>query len=513
MFTTLRNSTRLLQIAMVLARHDALFVLEETRVAPLVTALTRLLRKPHGNLRKGQRLAEALTELGPSFIKLGQALSTRPDLVGDTLASDLAGLQDNIPPFPTTQAKAIIEADFGKPASALFASFQDTPIAAASIAQVHYATTHDERDVAVKILRPGIAQAFQRDVNVFYWLAGLMERTLSSTRRLQPREMVRTLAESVALELDLRYEAAAAAELKENTKDDVGFYVPTIDWDLTSGRVLTSERIYGIPVSDMEALRREGYDFDALATFAARAFFNQVFRDGFFHADPHPGNLFILHDGTIAVVDFGIMGRMARRDKIFLAEVLRGFLFGDFERVADIHFRYGVVPPHKSKEHFAQACRAIAGPILNKPLNEISVARLLSQLFTVSSQFEMQLQPQLLLLQKTMMLTEGVGRSFKPDINMWKLAEPLIIEWAEKNLSVRSEARYALRQSALRLRHLPEVLDTLESALHKVSDGTVRLDEESLRALKKRGGSLQATVALMGGTALITAFLVWIILG
>lgn len=469
MLTPFRHTTRLLHIAFVLARHDALFVLEETRVAPLIAGFTRLVRKPHKGQRKGERLAAALTELGPSFIKLGQALSTRSDLVGDEMAQDLASLQDRIPPFPTRIAKATIEEAFGATIESLFTHFDDTPIAAASIAQVHYATTKDGREVAVKILRPGIEQAFQRDIDLFHWLARLLEKNRPAARRMKPREMVATLAESVALELDLRYEAAACAELKENTKDDAGFYVPAVDWNLTSGRVLTSERIYGVPASDVETLRREGYDFDKIVENAARTFFHQVFRDGFFHADPHPGNVFILKDNSIAVVDFGIMGRMARKDRIFLAEVLHGFMVGDYQRVAEVHFSSGIVPPHKSKEHFAMACRAIASPILNKPLNEISVARLLAQLFAVSAQFEMQLQPQLLLLQKTMMLTEGVGRSFKPDANMWKLAEPYIADWAKKNLSARAEVKYALRQTAKRLRHLPEVLDTLEAALENLA--------------------------------------------
>jgi len=512
MLTACRHTARLLQIACVLARHDALFVLEETRIAPLVAGFSCLLRRPHKGKRRGQRLAEALTKLGPSFIKLGQALSTRPDLFGEEFARDLTGLQDKVPPFPFTRARAIIEEAFDAPLNTLFAHFEEQPIAAASIAQVHYAVTQDGRDVAVKILRPGIAAAFGRDIDLFFWLARLMEKNLPATRRLQPGEMVRTLADSVALELDLRYEAAASAELRENTKNDEGFYVPAVEWSLTSERVLTSERIYGIPVSDMDTLKSGGYDFDKIAANAARMFFNQVFRDGFFHADPHPGNIFILHDNTIAVVDFGIMGRMARRDRIFLAEILRGFLFGDYERVAEIHFRYGIVPPHKSKEHFAQACRAIAGPIINKPLNEISVARLLSQLFAVSAQFEMQLQPQLLLLQKTMMLTEGVGRSFKPDINMWKLAEPLIVDWAEKNLSPRAEITYALHQTALRLRHFPDVLDKFERAVDKLNEGTVALDETSLRALRQSRNTIAAPLALMVTGALIAAFFAWFII-
>lgn len=469
MLTSLRHTARLLRIAAVLARHDALFVPEDARLAPLAAGFTRLMRKPHGDMRRGQRLADALTGLGPSFIKLGQALSTRSDLVGEDMAQDLAGLQDRVPPFPARIAKATIEEDFAAPVESLFSRFEETPVAAASIAQVHYATTKDGRDVAVKILRPGIEDAFRRDIALFRWLARMLESNLPATRRMKPCEMVATLAESVALELDLRYEAAACVELKENTKDDPGFYVPEVYWNLTSGRVLTSERVHGIPASDVETLRREGYDLNKITETAARVFFQQVFRDGFFHADPHPGNVFIREDHSIAVVDFGIMGRMERKDRIFLAEVLHGFLVGDYRRVAEVHFSSGIVPPHKSKEHFAQACRAIASPILNKPMREISVARLLAQLFAVSAQFEMQLQPQLLLLQKTMMLTEGVGRSFAPEANMWTLAEPYIKDWARENLSARAEIKYAIRRTAERLRRLPEMLDTLEAALEHLA--------------------------------------------
>jgi ubiquinone biosynthesis protein len=280
--------------------------------------------------------------------------------------------------------------------------------------------------------------------------------------------MVRTLTNAVTLELDLRYEAAAAEELRQNMKDERGVFIPAIDWNRTAERVLTLERVHGVPVSDVETLRREGYDFHRIVQSAATLFFTQVFRDGVFHADPHPGNVFILPDHTIALVDFGIIGRLERKDRLFLAEVLRGFLFGDYARVAEVHFERGIVPPHQSREQFAQACRAIAGPIVNRPLHEISIARLLAQLFSVAERFEMQLQPQLLLLQKTMMLTEGVGRMLLPETNMWKLAEPFITEWAEKNLSLRAELRYAARQTAERLRRLPELMDRLEKALDSV---------------------------------------------
>ena len=395
------------------------------------------------------------------------------------MARDLAHLRDNLPAFPTDQARMIVERALGQPVSTLFSTFEEMPVAAASIAQVHFATRHDGSKVAVKIVRPGIEKAFERDISLFYWLAEQAERRLPSTRRMQPREMIRTLTESVAYELDLRYEAAAAVELKENTKDDDGFYVPEIHWSLTAKEVLTMERIEGIAVHEIDQLREEGYDFDRIATHAATIFFKQVFRDGFFHADPHPGNVFVLPDNRIAVVDFGIMGRLGMKDRIFLAEVLRGFLLEDYAAVARVHMEAGIVPAHKSPEHFALACRAIARPIIDKPLHEISVARLLGQLFSVAETFEMRLQPQFLLLQKTMMLTEGFGRRFKPDMNIWKLAEPMIITWAEEHLGARAQLRMAAQETANRLKRLPDLLEKTEAAMSRLAEPTASHASES----------------------------------
>lgn len=485
MLRSLRNLYQLLRIAYVMARHDALFSLEATRVAPFITLLVRIIRKPT-TLRRGQRLANALTELGPSFIKLGQALSTRSDLVGEDIARDLTFLQDKLQPFPSTIARKIIEESFGQKVTDLFSEFENTPVAAASIAQVHFARTKNGEEVAVKILRPDVEMLMRRDLELFYWLASLMERALPGYRRLKPREVVRTFEEAIAFELDLRYEASAAVELKENTKNDEGFYVPTIIWPLTNQHVLTSERIYGIPVHDVERLKAGGYDLVQITENAANAFFNQVFRDGFFHADLHPGNVFVLDDNRIAVVDFGIMGRLDRKNRIFLAEILRGFLFEDYRRIAEIHFEAHIIPPHKSVEQFAQACRAIAKPLLDKPLNEISVANLLGQLFQVSETFEMQLQPQFLLLQKTMMLAEGVGRMLNPTVNMWKLAEPMISDWVQANLTRPAMIRHTARETFIRMQQLPEVLDKFERTLSILASGQLALTPETIRQLRKQ---------------------------
>jgi ubiquinone biosynthesis protein len=438
-------------------------------------------------LRPGQRLAAALQRLGPSFIKLGQVLSTRADLLGEQVAADLSSLQDRLPPFPGNEACRIIEEELGRPVSALFLSFDDEAIAAASIAQVHFAVTTTGEPVAVKVLRPGIAHAFARDLDLFFWLADLIERTQPGLRRLKPVQVVQTLWESVRIEMDLRFEAAAASELGENFAGDEGFRVPRVDWLRTSQRVLTLERVSGVRADDRERLIAAGHDIDRILQCAASSFFNQVFRDGFFHADLHPGNLFIDEKGAIVVVDFGIMGRLDRRTRYFLADMLIGFLTGDYRRVADVHFAAGYVPSGQSRETFAQACRSIGEPILGRPLNEISIGRLLAQLFQVTEQFAMETQPQLLLLQKTMVLVEGVGRRLNPDVNIWALARPLIEDWMRNNRGPEAQAYDAVAELATTLRRIPEIVRDLERAVADVADGGLRLHPATIDELIRRG--------------------------
>ena len=319
--------------------------------------------------------------------------------------------------------------ELGVPIHQLFSHFEDRALAAASIAQVHRATTSEGRDVAVEVLRPGVEAAFAVDTELFFWLAGLAERAQPSWRRLRLLEIAATFAETVAREMDLRFEAAAASELRENLAGDEGFLVPDVDWQRTARRVMTLEHIEGIPIDEREALMAAGHSVDAVLEKAARAFFNMIFRDGFFHADLHPGNLFVNRDGDIVAVDFGIMGRLDSDTRRYLAEMLLGFLTGDYGRVARVHFEAGYVPADQSLANFTQACRSIGEPIMGRPLNEISLAHLLAQLFQVTETFAMETQPQLLLLQKTMLLAEGVGRSLNPELNIWSLTRPLIEEW------------------------------------------------------------------------------------
>ncbi|MDD9916763.1 MAG: AarF/UbiB family protein, partial [Rhodospirillaceae bacterium] len=348
MIGSIVSVARLIGIARTFARHDALFPLERMGVVRPVVAIAKFMSRRDVAGRPGERLSAALEELGPTFIKLGQALSVRPDLVGEDIADDLATLQDRLPPFPGDTARRTIEEELAEPVDSLFAQFDDSPVAAASIAQVHFAETHDGDLVAVKVLRPGIEARFRQDIELFLWLARLIERTRPALRRLRPLEVVRTFEASVNIEMDLRLEAAAASELRENTENDSGFRVPKIDWVRTGRRVMTLERIEGIRIDDLAALEAAGFAPRDILRRSAESFFNQVFRDGFFHADIHPGNMFVTADGTLCPVDFGIMGRLDRKTRNYLADMLIGFLDRDYKRVAEVHFEAGYVPARKS---------------------------------------------------------------------------------------------------------------------------------------------------------------------
>ena len=506
MLRDLHYSFRLLGIGWVLARHDALFGLEAAGAPGWVLFASRIVSR-RSTLRRGVRLAHALQRLGPSFIKAGQMLSTRADLIGEDIAADLAVLQDNVPPYAVAIAKRTVEEQLDKPLTELFATFDEVPHAAASIAQVHFATTPDGREVAVKILRPGVEEAFARDIELMYWLARMAERRLPQYRRLKFVQVVDTFANTIQIETDLRLEAAAAEELKHNTRNDPSFYVTAVDWERTARRVLVTERIRGISAGNIEALKQAGIDMDATMQKAASAFFTQVFRDGFFHADMHPGNLFILLDGRLAPVDFGIMGRITKQDQLILAEILYGFFKGDYLRVARIHRDAGWIPPHVSVEQFAQAAMAVGQPIMGKSLNEISVGRLIGQLLGIANQFEMETQPQLLLLQKTMMTAEGVGRGLNPNVNMWKLSEPLIEAWARENFSIAARSKLYAQEVRDTLAEAPRVLREAREFLIDIKRRGITLSPASLAHLTEQRAvhhrqwlrlGWSATVAVVG---------------
>ena len=507
MWRTPRSFGRLVRVTWTLGRYDALFLLTDAKIAPYVTWIAGLAPKRRGLGARGARLAAALQVLGPSFIKFGQALSTRPDLIGEEVAQELSGLQDSLPPFSGQVAKRIVEREFNRPLKDLFAEFDVEPVAAASIAQVHLARTVNGDAVAVKILRPGIEQAFTRDLELFYWLAELSERALPTWRRLKPVEVIRTFAESVAMEMDLRIEAAAASEIRENSTGDEMYRVPAVDWQRTSQRVMTLERIEGVSIDERDKLVAAGHDPREILKIAAGVFFRQVFEDGFFHADLHAGNLLVDGQGRVNAVDFGIMGRLNRDTRRYLAEMLLGFLLRDYERVADVHFVAGYVPHNKSKAAFTQAIRSIGEPILGKPLNEISLGTLLGHLFKVTKTFEMETQPQLLLLQKTLLMAEGLCRRLSPEENMWALARPQIERWARQNLGPEARLKDAMVDTVAALNRLPRILERAESALGKFENGELPNIEGTQRFGKSgRFAGIHVAFGLIG--ALLVALLI-----
>jgi len=429
---------RLGRAGFVFAREGVFGVIDPAVVPPAARPLLRLARlieRPSSGAAE-TRLSVALTRLGPSYVKLGQFLATRPDVVGAALARDLERLQDQMPPFPQQEAEAAVAASFGRQVSAIFSSF-GPPVAAASIAQVHraeIATATGTRVVAVKVLRPGIEQRFRADLGAFTFVARYAEDFSAEARRLRLIEVVDTLRRSVTVEMDFRLEAAALSEMAENTKDDPDFRVPTVDWDRTSKEVLTLEWIDATPLSDRARLEAKGFDLPKLARALIQTFLRHALRDGFFHADMHPGNLFVDDDGRLIAVDFGIMGRLGAKERLFLAEILHGFITRDYYRTAEVHFEAGYVPSSHSIESFAQAIRAIGEPIHSRTAEDISMARLLTLLFEVTGLFNMRARPELLLLQKTMVVVEGVARSLDPKLDMWSTAEPVVREWITRNL-------------------------------------------------------------------------------
>jgi ubiquinone biosynthesis protein len=433
----LAHFVRLGRAGVVFAREGVLALVDTSKLpvpAGAAVRCARLIERPTGE-RAAVRRAAALTRLGPTYVKLGQFLATRPDVVGMAIARDLESLQDKMAPFPQSEAEAAVAAALAIPLHKAFASFGPA-VAAASIAQVHRAEVEspERRPVAVKVLRPGIERRFQVDLDAFRSAAGAAESVSAEARRLRLVEVVDTLARTVAIEMDLRLEAAAIAEMAENTKDDPDFRVPAVDWERTARDVLTLEWIQATPLSDRERLAAKGVDLKHLARALPQTFLRHALRDGFFHADMHPGNLFVDDAGHLIAVDFGIMGRLGPNERRFLAEILYGFITRNYRRTAEVHFEAGYVPPRHSVESFAQAIRAIGEPIHNRAASEISMAKLLTLLFEITGLFDMRTRPELLLLQKTMVVVEGVARSLDPDLDMWATAEPVVREWVERHL-------------------------------------------------------------------------------
>ncbi|MEM1288362.1 MAG: 2-polyprenylphenol 6-hydroxylase [Pseudomonadota bacterium] len=428
------------------------------RVAKLIA------RRKSAEESRANRISNALERLGPSYIKLGQFLATRPDLVGMPVARDLESLQDSLPSMPHHKALARIEDALGAPVDTLFERVEPA-LAAASIAQVHKAVASDKfgakKTVAVKVLRPGVEARFNRDLRTFYVAARLLERLVPKLRRLRPVAVVDTLAESVRLEMDLRLEAAALAEMAENTADDDGFRVPAVDWDRSSAHVLTMEWVEGRKLNDLEGIRADGHDLEKLGALVMQSFLRHAMRDGFFHADMHPGNLFLGRDGTLIAVDLGIMGRLSLTERRFLAEILFGFISRNYRRTAEVHFEAGYVPIHHDVDSFAQALRAIGEPIHGRDASQISMGRLLTQLFEVTELFDMRTQPQLIMLQKTMVVVEGVARGLDPNLDIWKTADPVVSDWIRGNLSPARQAGDVARSAVSAARLLTDAPDMM----------------------------------------------------
>ncbi len=453
---------RLLKWGRVLARHGALRGIERDLNTPApVRRLARIARFG-ARIPKIPTYAEAFQEIGPAAIKFGQALATRPDLVGEEAARDLQRLQDSLPPAPFSAIRKAIEEGLERPLDSLYSEIDPEPVGAASIAQVHRATTREGRLVAIKVLRPNIEEDFARALDTYEWAAAQVEDMGGEAARLRPRLVVAHFRQWTNRELDLRHEAASASELRENLQAESGFFVPEIDWTRTSRRVLTLEWIDGIKLTDRDALVAAGHDLKALAAILVRAFLRQSVVDGFFHADLHQGNLFALPDGRLAAIDFGIMGRIDRQARIWLAEILYGLITGNYRRVAEIHFEAQYVPPHHNIDEFATALRAVGEPIRGLPVKDISVAQMLDSLFKITRDFDMPTQPHLLLLQKTMVMEEGVATALDPDINMWETAEPFLRQWVRGELGPEARAADQIIRTVRMLRKLPDLIERID---------------------------------------------------
>ncbi len=458
---------RLLKWGRILARHGALRAIEADRNTPAqVKRLCRIAR--FGTIQpKEPDYAGAFKAIGPAAIKLGQTLATRPDIIGIDAAHNLLMLQDQLPPAPFEAIHHEIDTSLNKPAAELFESIDPVPVGSASIAQVHRARTSDGRDVAVKVLRPGIREQFARDIETYEWAAAHLEALGGEAARLRPQLVIANLKRWTLRELDLRREAASASELKEAMVAVDGYTIPAIDWDRTSGRVMTLEWVDGVKIAKIDELRAAGHDLDRIAEKLVLTFLRQAISEGYFHADMHQGNLFVRADGTIVAVDFGIMGRIDRRARFWLAEILYGLTTGNYKRVAEIHFEAQYVPSYHNVDEFATALRAVGEPTRGKPVSELSVGQMLDSLFAITRDFDMQTQPHLLLLQKTMVMVEGIATSLNPAINMWDVAAPYVREWIRDELGPEAALADGIRKQADTLKMIPDIIRRLDDQLPK----------------------------------------------
>ncbi len=507
---------RLLHIHRVLARHGLDELILATHLFRPVRFLALLSpgywrRTQHAP--RGVRIRRSLEDLGPIFVKFGQALSTRRDLLAEDIADELAKLQDQVPPFPGEEARRMIENALGQPIAASFKMFDETPLASASIAQVHAAALHDEQEVVVKVLRPGVEQRIRSDVALLHELASLAQRFWPGAKRLRPVEVVAEFEKTILDELDLVREAANAAEIRRHFEASELLYIPRIHWPLTRRQVLVMERIYGIPVSDVERLKRENVDLKLLAERGVEIFFTQVFRDNFFHADMHPGNIFVAPGAQYIAVDFGIVGSLSASDQQYIGESLRAFFSRDYRRVAEMHVASGWVPRETRVEELESAVRSVCEPIFEKPLKEISYGHLLLRLFQVARRFDMEVQPQLVLLQKTLLNIEGLGRELYPDLDLWQTAKPFLEKWFKQRMGPRAAfARLRAELPGL-LQQAPELPGLVHQLLHNAVDDHLHLqrrsEELALLRSEMRRQHRRTLLAITGGALIVSAALLF----
>ncbi len=468
-----RQALRLLHINNVLGRHgldEIIFATHLFRPVRYLQYLSpwRWLRRE--KLPRGARIRRSLEDLGPIFIKFGQILSTRRDLLPDDIADELAQLQDNVPAFPGDQARAIIEKSLGQPVAELFTHFDEQPLASASIAQVHTATLLDGREVVIKVVRPDIEKTIRRDLSLLYTIAGLATRYWADGRRLRPHEVVEEFEKTILDELDLLREASSASMLRRNFAGSDLMYVPEIHWPLTRRNVMVMERIHGTPVSNIERLKEQGVDLKKLSEHGVEIFFTQVFRDNFFHADMHPGNIFVEPSGRYIAVDFGIMGTLSHDDQHYLAGNFLAFFQRDYQKVAELHVESGWVPEGTRVEEFESAIRTVCEPIFERPLKDISFGLLLLRLFQTARRFNMEIQPQLVLLQKTLLNIEGLGRQLYPELDLWQTAKPYLERWMSEQVGARAILRSLRRNAPEWSEKLPEIPGLLHQWLSQATE-------------------------------------------
>lgn len=462
------------------------------------------------DIPRGERIRRALEDLGPIFVKFGQILSTRRDLLPDDIADQLARLQDQVPSFPGDTALAIVERAYKKPVTEVFQSFNKDPLASASIAQVHAATLLDGQEVVVKIVRPGIAGVIGRDIGLLFVIAELAERYWPGARRLRPVEVVAEYEKTIFDELDLMREAASASQLKRNFKASNLLYVPEVFWPLTRSNVMVMERISGIPISNMPALQERRIDLKKLAEAGVEIFFTQVFRDSFFHADMHPGNIFVSDTGRYIAVDFGIMGTLSPRDQRYLAENFLAFFRRDYRRVAELHVESGWVPGDTRVDEFESAIRTVCEPVFERPLKDISFGHVLLRLFQTARRFNMEVQPQLVLLQKTLLNIEGLGRQLYPDLDLWQTAKPFLERWMSEQIGIRSLARSVQSNAPQWAEILPEIPGLLHKVLTRMEQGAMQNQTDSIKSIEEirkelRRSNKQMFRVIVGASFILSA--------